>query len=45
MLFNSSEFIFLFLPLAVGLHFLLARLSITAAVVATTLASLAFYMW
>jgi D-alanyl-lipoteichoic acid acyltransferase DltB (MBOAT superfamily) len=45
MLFNSSEFIFVFLPLAVGLHFLLARVSITAAVVATTLASLAFYMW
>jgi len=45
MLFNSSEFIFVFLPLAVCLHFLLARWSIPAAIVATTLTSLAFYMW
>ncbi len=45
MLFNSSEFIFVFLPLAVALHFLLARWSVTAAVLATTVTSLAFYMW
>jgi len=30
MLFNTSEFIFLFLPLAVALHFLVARRSVTA---------------
>src|SRR5262245_14878398 len=45
MLFNSSEFIFIFLPVAIGLHFLLARWSITAAVVATAITSLGFYMW
>ena len=45
MLFNSSEFIFVFLPLAVALHFLLARWSVTAAVLATTVTSLAFYIW
>ncbi len=45
MLFNTSEFIFLFLPLAVGLHFLAARWSLTAAAVTTTLSSLAFYAW
>jgi len=45
MLFNSSEFIFVFLPVAIGLHFLLARWSITAALVATAVTSLGFYMW
>src|SRR5262245_34609468 len=45
MLFNSSEFIFVFLPFAVALHFVLARWSVAAAVAATTLTSLAFYMW
>src|SRR5262245_13555544 len=45
MLFNTSEFIFIFLPLAVGLHFLAARRSITAAAIVTTLSSLAFYAW
>src|SRR2546427_13301559 len=45
MLFNSPEFIFLFLPLAVILHFALARWSINAAVIGTTISSLAFYSW
>ena len=45
MLFNSSEFIFVFLPFAVLLHFALARWSVTAAVTATTLTSLLFYAW
>jgi alginate O-acetyltransferase complex protein AlgI len=45
MLFNTSEFIFLFLPLAVTLHFLVARRSVTAAVVVTTLSSLVFYAY
>lgn len=45
MLFNSSEFIFVFLPFAVILHFALARWSVTAAVVGTTLTSLIFYAW
>jgi D-alanyl-lipoteichoic acid acyltransferase DltB (MBOAT superfamily) len=45
MLFNSSEFIFVFLPFAVLLHFALARWSVTAAVAATTLTSLLFYAW
>src|SRR6266550_7650491 len=45
MLFNSSEFIFVFLPFAVLLHFALARRSVTAAVSATTLTSLLFYAW
>jgi D-alanyl-lipoteichoic acid acyltransferase DltB (MBOAT superfamily) len=45
MLFNTPEFIFLFLPLAVTLHFTLARSSITAAVVGTVISSLAFYAW
>src|SRR6185503_17743861 len=45
MLFNSSEFIFVFLPFAVILHFMLARWSVTAAVTATTLTSLLFYAW
>jgi alginate O-acetyltransferase complex protein AlgI len=45
MLFHTSEFIFLFLPAAVALHFILARLSVSAAIVATTITSLAFYTW
>jgi len=45
MLFNSPEFIFLFLPAAVALHFVLARFSVEAAVIATTISSLAFYAW
>jgi len=45
MLFNSSEFIFVFLPFAVLLHFALARWNVTAAVIATTLTSLLFYAW
>src|ERR1700704_5142273 len=45
MLFNTSEFIFIFLPLAVALHFLAALRSMTAAVTVTTLTSLAFYAY
>jgi alginate O-acetyltransferase complex protein AlgI len=45
MLFNSPEFIFLFLPAAVVLHFLLARFGVVAAAIGTTAASLAFYAW
>jgi alginate O-acetyltransferase complex protein AlgI len=45
MLFNTSEFIFIFLPLAVALHFLVARRSVTAAAAVTTLSSLAFYAY
>jgi D-alanyl-lipoteichoic acid acyltransferase DltB (MBOAT superfamily) len=44
-LFNSAEFIFIFVPLAVGLHFAAARHSMAAAAVATTLSSLFFYAW
>jgi alginate O-acetyltransferase complex protein AlgI len=45
MLFSSPEFIFLFLPVAVILHFALARRSINAAIVGTTVSSLVFYAW
>jgi len=45
MLFNSFEFIFVFLPLAVGLHFLAARWSVAAAIAVTTVSSLVFYAW
>jgi alginate O-acetyltransferase complex protein AlgI len=45
MLFNSPEFIFAFLPAAVTLHFLLARHSVAAACIATTITSLIFYAW
>lgn len=45
MLFNTPEFIFLFLPLAVTLHFTLARWSTDAAVVGTTISSIVFYAW
>ena len=42
MLFNTPEFIFVFLPAAVLLHFLLARRSVFAACVTTTVTSLIF---
>jgi len=45
MLFNSPDFLFLFLPAAVVLHFALARWSMNAAIAGTILASLAFYAW
>src|SRR5262245_64229388 len=45
MLFHTSEFIFIFLPAAVALHFSLARSSASAAIIATTVTSLAFYTW
>ena len=45
MLFNSLEFIYVFLPLAVLLHFLAARWSVAAAVLTTTISSLVFYAW
>jgi alginate O-acetyltransferase complex protein AlgI len=45
MLFNSYEFIFLFLPLALFAHFVAARWSVTAAVLTTTVSSLVFYAW
>ena len=45
MLFNSPEFIFVFLPAAVVLHFLLARHSVAAACLTTTITSLIFYLW
>lgn len=45
MLFNTAEFIFIFLPLAVGVHFVAARKGMTAAIVATTFSSLFFYAW
>ena len=43
MLFHTSEFIFLFLPLAVTLHFALARRSVEAAILGTTISSFVFY--
>jgi D-alanyl-lipoteichoic acid acyltransferase DltB (MBOAT superfamily) len=45
MLFNSSEFIFIFLPFAVLLHFTMAQWNMTAAIIATALTSLLFYAW
>ena len=45
MLFNTPEFIFLFLPVAVVLHFTLAAWSVNAAVAVTTISSLVFYAW
>jgi D-alanyl-lipoteichoic acid acyltransferase DltB (MBOAT superfamily) len=45
MLFNSLEFIFVFLPIALAIHFLAAGRGIAAAATATTLASLFFYGW
>ena len=45
MLFNSTEFIFLFLPLALAVHILATRRSADAAILVTTLSSLVFYAW
>lgn len=45
MLFNSYEFIFVFLPIAVAAHFVSARWSPQAAIVTTTISSLVFYTW
>ena len=45
MLFNSLEFIFIFLPIAVSLHFLAARRGTVAPVIVTTITSLFFYAW
>src|ERR1700691_6781716 len=45
MLFNTPEFILLFLPVAVVLHCALARMSPKAAVIGTALSSLCFYAW
>ena len=45
MLFNSLDFIFVFLPLALALYFLTARFGIRAAATVTTLTSLVFYGW
>ncbi len=45
MLFNSLEFIYLFLPLAVTLHFLAARWSESVAAAVTIISSLVFYAW
>jgi D-alanyl-lipoteichoic acid acyltransferase DltB (MBOAT superfamily) len=45
MLFNSHEFILIFLPLALAAHFLAARRSTVAAALTTTLTSLIFYAW
>ena len=45
MLFNSLEFIFVFLPIAATLHFLAARRGIIAPVIVTTITSLFFYAW
>jgi hypothetical protein len=44
-LFNSLEFMFIFLPVAVTLHFLTARWSVVSAVMMTTVTSLFFYAW
>ena len=45
MLFNSAEFMFVFLPLALLVHIAAARRSARAAAAVTTLSSLAFYAW
>ncbi len=45
MLFNTPEFIFVFLPAALVLHFSLARRSADAAILGTTISSLVFYGW
>lgn len=45
MLFNSLEFIFVFLPVALTLHFLAAGQGMRAAAAATILSSLFFYAW
>ena len=45
MLFNSLDFVFVFLPIALTIHFLAAGHGIRAAATATTLTSLFFYGW
>jgi alginate O-acetyltransferase complex protein AlgI len=45
MLFNSPEFIFLFLPAVLLIHYSLGRRSLNAAIVGTTISSLVFYGW
>ena len=45
MLFPTPEFIFLFLPAVVFLHFTLARWNSGAAIIGTTVSSLFFYAW
>jgi alginate O-acetyltransferase complex protein AlgI len=45
MLFNSVEFLFLFLPLALIFHFCASRFDMRTAVIVTTLSSLFFYGW
>jgi alginate O-acetyltransferase complex protein AlgI len=45
MLFNTPEFIFIFLPAALFVHYWLARRSPDAAIVGTTISSLVFYGW
>jgi alginate O-acetyltransferase complex protein AlgI len=45
MLFNSTEFLFLFLPLSLLLFYGMARWSTQAALGSLTLASLFFYAW
>jgi D-alanyl-lipoteichoic acid acyltransferase DltB (MBOAT superfamily) len=45
MLFPTPEFIYLFLPAAVLLHFTLARWNADAAIIGTTVSSLLFYAW
>lgn len=45
MLFNSSEFLFAFLPITLLLFFGLARWRVSAALIWLTLASVAFYTW
>src|ERR1700726_4396629 len=45
MLFNTPEFIFVFLPAALFLHYWLARQSVNAAIIGTTISSLVFYGW
>jgi D-alanyl-lipoteichoic acid acyltransferase DltB (MBOAT superfamily) len=45
MLFNSIEFIYVFLPLSICLHFLAARKSVVAATIVTTISSFVFYAW
>lgn len=45
MLFNSTEFLFVFLPLAFVLFFLAARVGAAAAISVLGMASLAFYSY
>ena len=45
MLFNSHEFLFVFLPLTLIIFYLLGRVSRNSAIIWLILASLAFYGW